>query len=99
MKKGNWMTAQQAVDFGLVDSIRTDASAEKAANEFNSSFINNYTKIYKDAGIPPLPSEEDDKLSLIADDNGNPTQSFCRRRGMDSRTSSVTHTRKIIITK
>lgn len=79
MKKGNWMTAQQAVDFGLVDSIRADASAEKAANEFNSSFINNYTTIYKDAGIPPLPSAEDDKLSLIADDNGNPTQSFLQK--------------------
>lgn len=79
MKKGNWMTAQQAVDFGLVDSIRSDADDEKAANEFNSSFVNNYTTIYKDAGIPPLPSEDRDKLSLIFDDSGNPTQSFLQK--------------------
>lgn len=30
MKKGNWMSAQEAVDFGLVDSIREDKDSEAA---------------------------------------------------------------------
>ena len=56
MKKGNWLTAQQALDFGLVDEIRVDKQAEKAADEFTGQFINQYdiSTNFKDAGIPPL---------------------------------------------
>lgn len=81
MKKGNWLTAQQAVDFGLVDTIREDNEAEKAANEFNSNFINSYSHSnYKDAGIPPLPSYmSGDHRQDIFDGNGNPTQSFLQK--------------------
>ena len=42
MKKGNWLTAQQAVDFGLVDSMREDKAAEDAADEFSNQFVNLY---------------------------------------------------------
>lgn len=81
MKKGNWLTAQQAVDFGLVDNIREDDAAEKAANEFNNNFINSYNHSnYKDAGIPPLPSSiSETHRQDIVDGNGNPTQSFLQK--------------------
>lgn len=64
MKKGNWLTAQQAVDFGLADSLREDEEDEKAsirnANQFVNLFsINN--NIYEEAG------------------NGNPTQTFLQK--------------------
>lgn len=78
MKKGNWMTARQALDFGLVDSIREDEGAEKAALAYNRDFINNYDTTFKDAGIPPLP-ESTGKLTSVVDENGYPTQSFLQK--------------------
>ena len=86
MRKGNWLTAQQARDFGLVDEIRVDKQAEKAADEFTGQFINQYdiSTNFKDAGIPPLPQPQasDDAASMVAsvvDGDGNPTQSFLQK--------------------
>lgn len=83
MKKGNWLSAQQAKDFGLVDSIREDKETEKAAAEHTNQFVNSYSNIFKDAGIPPLPStlQEDatPSISSVVDGNGNPTASFLEK--------------------
>ena len=85
MKKGNWLTAQQALDFGLVDSIREDKEAEKAANEFTGQFTNSYNiSQFKDAGIPPLPqslASEDAaaRVASVVDGSGNPTPSFIEK--------------------
>lgn len=81
MKKGNWMTAQQAKDFGLVDEIREDKKTEKAAEEYTNQFINSYTNSFKDAGIPPLTftNDENNELSSVVDENGNPTHSFLQK--------------------
>lgn len=85
MKKGNWLTAQQALDFGLVDSMREDKEAEKAANEFTGQFTNSYNiSQFKDAGIPPLPqslASEDAaaRVASVVDGSGNPTPSFIEK--------------------
>mgnify|MGYP004575876115 FL=1 len=82
MKKGNWLTAQQAVEFGLVDSIREDKAAEDAAADFSNQFVNSYTfsNHFKDAGIPPLPEGEScTNLAAVVDGEGNPTQSFLQK--------------------
>lgn len=82
MKKGNWLTAQQAKDFGLVDEIRDDKETEKAAAEFTNQFVNSYSNQFKDAGIPPLTSVTNDSqiaVNEVADENGNPTQSFMQK--------------------
>lgn len=80
MKKGNWMTAQQAVDFGLVDSIREDGAAEEQARKYADNFINYYETTFKDAGIPPLPQpQERGNLSDVVDEDGYPTQGFLQK--------------------
>lgn len=81
MKKGNWMTAQQALEFGLVDSIREDEKAEKAAKNFKAEFVNLYNDTYKNAGIPPLPAAPvvNDKISNIVDSEGNPSEKFLEK--------------------
>ncbi len=86
MKKGNWLTARQALDFGLVDAIRDDAAAEKAAKDFTGQFVNAYefTNHFKDDGIPPLPqplASEDAaaRVASVVDESGNPTQSFLQK--------------------
>ena len=86
MKHGNWLSARQALDFGLVDSIRDDKEAEKAADEFTGQFVNSYdySKQFKDAGIPPLPqplASEDaaSRVASVVDESGNPTQSFLQK--------------------
>lgn len=86
MKKGNWLSAQQALDFGLVDKIREDKAAEKATNEFTGQFVNSYdnSNHYKEVGIPPLPqphASEDAtvKVAAVVDGEGNPTQSFLQK--------------------
>lgn len=86
MKRGNWLTARQALDFGLVDAIRDDAAAEKAAKDFTGQFVNAYefTNHFKDDGIPPLPqplASEDAaaRVASVVDESGNPTQSFLQK--------------------
>ena len=86
MKRGNWLSAQQTLDFGLVDAIRDDKEAEKAADEFTGQFINSYdySHQFKDAGIPPLPqplASEDaaSRVASVVDGSGNPTQSFLQK--------------------
>lgn len=80
MKKGNWMSAQEAVDFGLVDSIREDKDSEAATVKVTNLYMNNYTTDYKETGIPPLPkSDEQPSLTAIADSKGNPTPTFLEK--------------------
>lgn len=76
MTKGSWLNAQQAVDFGLVDEIRDEPVAEKAAAEFTSQFMNNYNNNMKEQGIPPLPKQEQPSIAAIVDSKGKPTRSF-----------------------
>lgn len=79
MTKGNWMSAQQALDFGLVDSIRDDSKMEKEATNYVNRFVNSYSHntTFKDAGIPPLDLGNGSPVqAAIADADGNPTQSF-----------------------
>lgn len=77
MKKGNWMTAQQAVDFGLVDSIREDKDAEQAANQYTDNFTNSYHN-FKDHGLPPLPDDSTDSISAKTG-AGDPTHSSLQK--------------------
>lgn len=78
MKKGSWMSAQEAVDFGLVDSIRDDEKSEKATTEITNLFVNNYKNI-KETGIPPLPKQEQPSLAAIIDGDGNLTPTFLEK--------------------
>ncbi len=69
MNKGNWMSAKQALDFGLVDEIREDKEDEKKASQLSNLYTKQYhNSIYQDAGMPPLPT-----------DDGNPTPGFLRK--------------------
>lgn len=77
MDKGRWMSAQEAVDFGLVDSIRDDEKSEKATTEITDLFVNNYKNI-KETGIPPLPQRQH-PITAIADSEGNPTPTFLEK--------------------
>lgn len=77
MRKANWLTAQQAVEFGLVDSIRDDAETETEAKNYIRNFVNSYN--FKDSGIPPLPADDDCRLSSIVDESGNPTPNFLQK--------------------
>lgn len=80
MKKGNWLTAQQALDFGLVDSIREDEEDEKKTVDYKNLFVNAFkldNNIYKEAGIPPLPQST--APTAIVDSEGNPTPGFLQK--------------------
>lgn len=82
MKKGNWLTAQQAVDFGLVDSIREDDEDEKKAAAISNRFVNLYSNNnhFEEAGIPPLPTTQGQpSLLSVVDSEGNPTPGFLRK--------------------
>ena len=71
MKKGNWLTAQEALDFGLVDSIREDKEDEMKAQAFTANFKNafeNNNNMYQEAGIPPLPQPQQ-LMGAVADDD------------------------------
>lgn len=80
MKKGNWLTAQQALDFGFIDAIREDKEDEKKTADYKNLFVNAFKlddNIYKEAGIPPLPQPT--APTAIADSEGNPTPGFLQK--------------------
>lgn len=82
MKKGNWLTAQEALDFGLVDSIREDKETEGETDRMVSNFVNLYSinNNYKEAGIPPLPKPQSEpSLASVVDSEGNPTANFLHK--------------------
>lgn len=79
MKKGNWLNAEEAVDFGLVDKIREDPEDEKKASDYKNMFLNAYkNNIIKDSGIPPLPTDNA-PINEVVDEQGNPTQTFLHK--------------------
>lgn len=75
MKKGNWLSAEQALEFGLVDEIRKDENDDRVTNMYHAQ-LNAYkydNQLLTDVGIPPLPKE------MTEEGKGNPTQSFLQK--------------------
>lgn len=75
MKKGNWLSAEQALEFGLVDEIRKDANDDRVTNMYHAQ-LNAYkydNQLLTEVGIPPLPKE------MTEEGKGNPTQSFWQK--------------------
>lgn len=75
MKKGNWLSAEQAFEFGLVDEIRKDENDDRVTNMYHAQ-LNAYkydNQLLTDVGIPPLPKE------MTEEGKGNPTQSFWQK--------------------
>lgn len=72
MKKSCWLNAQEALDFGLIDSIRDDDEDKKLNDKIKNQFTNSIT--FKDYGFPAIPASTD--IKSVADENGNPTDSF-----------------------
>ncbi len=71
MKADAWLTADEAKDFGLVDSIRTDEESAKIVAMADNYFNN----IIKEYGLPALPVRSDG-VDAVVDSEGNPTESF-----------------------
>jgi ATP-dependent protease ClpP protease subunit len=72
MKDAKWLTAQNCLDLGIVDSIREDSDDDKAVNDIRDSIDN---PIYNSLGLPAFPAAAEQ----VADDEGNPTESFLQK--------------------
>lgn len=69
MEKESWMSPNDALTFGLIDSVRDlDDDDKNHQNQFKNNYINS---IIKDYGYPSLPSQQ-----AVVDDDGNPTPNF-----------------------
>lgn len=68
MKAAAWLTPEEALEFGLIDSIRNDEDDRKKCATLVKNFANN---INTRMGLPPFPQ--------IADANGEPTESFIEK--------------------
>lgn len=87
MNKGTWMSAEKALEWGLVDSIREDKKAENFASNAFNKFTNNYQSSFVETGIPPIDSANNTfvkqgveaRVNQIADSDGNPTPNFLRK--------------------
>lgn len=67
MDKAAWLTAQDALDFGIIDEIRKDDSCKKKKK---CSYSNDIFKTY---GLPPFPQEP------ATDEYGNPSASLIEK--------------------
>lgn len=66
MDKAAWLTAQDALDFGIIDEIRKDDSCKKNKCNFSNDIFRSY-------GLPPFPQEP------AADEFGNPSKSLIEK--------------------
>lgn len=72
MKAAEWLSPEDALSFGLIDSIRDDEDdAKKSASLRKNIATNSITKL----GLPPMPTA----ASSIVDANGEPTQTFIQK--------------------
>lgn len=71
MSRAAWLSPQDALDFGLIDSIRSDAALDATKNKLRN-FSNN---IFKEYGLPPIPTA----ANPVADENGEPTKTFLQK--------------------
>lgn len=78
MKLEKWMTADQAVEFGIVDNVTEDKEEEVRTAAFKNLYSNSYS-LTRESGIPPLPTAEVATAAAIADGDGNPTEEILRK--------------------
>ena len=66
MDKAAWLTAQDALDFGIIDEICKDDSCKKKRCNYAND-------IFKTYGLPPFPQDQ------VTDDMGNPSASLIEK--------------------
>lgn len=76
MTAANWLSPQDALDFGLIDHIVEDEDVKKKSNRLRTTFTNS---IFKDFGLPSLPADTTDGLSAVVDQEGNPAEGFMQK--------------------
>ena len=76
MTAAAWLSPQDALDFGLIDSIVDDDDVKKKSNRLRTTFSNS---IFKDFGLPSLPADTTEDLSAVVDQKGNPAEGFLQK--------------------
>lgn len=76
MTAAAWLSPQDALDFGLIDSIVDDDDVRKKSNHLRTTFTNS---IFKDFGLPSLPADTTAELSAVVDQEGNPAEGFLQK--------------------
>ena len=76
MTAANWLSPQDALDFGLIDCIVDDEDVKKKSNRLRTTFTNS---IFKDFGLPSLPADTTEGLSAVVDQEGNPAEGFMQK--------------------
>lgn len=76
MTAAAWLSPQDALAFGLIDSIVDGEDEKKKSNRLRTTFNNS---IIRDFGLPSLPSAQDSALSAVIDREGNPAEGFMQK--------------------
>ena len=76
MTAAAWLSPQDALDFGLIDRIVDDEDVKKKSNRLRTTFTNS---IFKDFGLPSLPSETTGLIASVVDEEGNPAEGFMQK--------------------
>lgn len=76
MTAAAWLSPQDALDFGLIDSIVDDDDVKKKSNRLRTTFTNS---IFKDFGLPSLPADTTERLAAVVDQEGNPAEGFMQK--------------------
>lgn len=76
MTAAAWLSPQDALDFGLIDSIVDDDDVKNKSNRLRTTFSNS---IFKDFGLPSLPANTTDIVGTVVDQEGNPAEGFMQK--------------------
>ena len=76
MTAANWLSPQDALDFGLIDRIVDDEDVKRKSNRLRKTFTNS---IFKDFGLPSLPADTTGDISSVVDQEGNPAEGFMQK--------------------
>ncbi|MDO4984408.1 MAG: Clp protease ClpP [Prevotella sp.] len=76
MTAAAWLSPQDALEFGLIDSIVEDVDVKKKSNRLRTTFSNS---IFTDFGLPSLPANTADIVGTVVDQEGNPAEGFMQK--------------------
>ncbi|MCH3994310.1 MAG: ATP-dependent Clp protease proteolytic subunit [Prevotella sp.] len=86
MSEASWLSPQDALDFGLIDSIRQDEEMKKKAENLSHNYSNN---IFKEFGLPPFPQQKGEPTKSIVQKSVDVVKSIFKNKSAENKQNMI----------